>query len=159
MFSDLPNMFFWNCWKKTWSLPTMTCPGIFSVFSKLTNQVNCQYFKLVFYLFTELSRLWLTDQVLYRHNQSGSHQSPQILLPPKLTGHHQNCHQPGSTSLVTVRTAVSLVAYHQSLPELPLAWWYVRIFISLVVCHHRIAVSLVAHHQLVLSDAANARCS
>jgi len=121
-------------------------------------------------------------QVLYRHNQPGSHQSPQILPPPKLAGHRQNCRQPGGMSPVTVRTAVSLAARHQSLSELPSAWqhvtshcqnccqpggtsefpsawWYVRIFISLVVCHHRIAVSLVAHHQLVLSDAANARCS
>ena len=49
MFSDLPDMFFWNCWKKTWSLPTMTCPRKFLVFFKLTNQVNHQYFKLVFF--------------------------------------------------------------------------------------------------------------
>ena len=98
-------------------------------------------------------------EILYRHNQPGGHQSPQILPPPKLAGHRQNCRQPGGTSPVTIRTAVSLAARHKSLPELLSAWWYIRISVSLVVCHHRIAVSLVAHHQLVLSDAANARCS
>ena len=59
--------------------------------------------------------------LLYRHNQPGGHQSPQILPPPKLAGHRQNCRQPGGTSPVTVRTAVSLAARHQSPSELPSA--------------------------------------
>ena len=94
----------------------------------------------------------LATVVLYRHNQPGGHQSPQILPPPKLAGHRQNCRQPGGTSPVTVRTAVSLAARHQSPSELPSAWRH-------VTSHHqncrqpgstsqvtaRITVSLVVH--------------
>ena len=67
----------------------------------------------------------MKDFILYRHNQPGGHQSPQILPPPELASHHQNYRQPSGTSPVTTRIAVSLAARHQSPPKFLSGWGYV----------------------------------